>query len=285
MSDQQRDPRGSEHAIAAALLVACLGGAGFAAVYVLGGQTQLEGVTLGVAFAGLAAGLALWAKRLVPSGRHVEEHEGFSSGEADQYAVTSRITGLARPRRRGLVGLLGLAIGTIALAALFPLRSLMRLRGTNPSQALATSSWRPGLRLVTPEGEPVRAEDISSDTMRIVYPEGHPKAADSPAFLVRLDPARVPPESARPGQLDGVVAHSLLCTHAGCAVSLYEQTTGQVLCPCHQSVFDLLHGGKPVAGPAGRALPSLPVRVGADGYLYATGDFTSPPGPGYWSRP
>ncbi len=81
-----------------------------------------------------------------------------------------------------------------------------------------------------------------------------------------------------------MVAYSLLCTHAGCPVALYEQGTGRMLCPCHQSAFDLLAGAEPIAGPAGRPLPGLPIAVDTDGYLVARGDFTAPPGPGFWSR-
>ena len=53
-------------------------------------------------------------------------------------------------------------------------------------------------------------------------------------------------------------------------------------CPCHQSTFDLLDGAKPVAGPAGRPLPQLPLAIDKDGYLVAQRDFTEPVGPGFW---
>jgi ubiquinol-cytochrome c reductase iron-sulfur subunit len=84
--------------------------------------------------------------------------------------------------------------------------------------------------------------------------------------------------------VDGIIAYSKLCTHAGCPVGLYVQQLGELLCPCHQSVFDILAGATPVAGPAARPLPQLPIAVGADGTLVARGDFSAPVGPGYWSR-
>jgi ubiquinol-cytochrome c reductase iron-sulfur subunit len=73
-----------------------------------------------------------------------------------------------------------------------------------------------------------------------------------------------------------------MCTHAGCPVGLYEQTSRQLFCPCHQSVFDVRDAGRAVAGPAGRALPQLPIRVTADDHIVATGDFDGQPGPTFW---
>jgi ubiquinol-cytochrome c reductase iron-sulfur subunit len=274
-----------EWAILAAFGVAVAGAAVFAAAYVMGGQTQILGTALGVAFAGLATGLTVWARHLVQSGGFVEEHEGFASSEAETADVTDRITAVAHPHRRGLLGMLAFAIVSLGAAALFPLRSLLQPRGDYPVRQLSETVWgkRP-FRLVDADERPVRLADVTSQTVLTVFPQGHRNSGDAPAFLVRLDPARFSAKPPAP-DINGVVAYSLLCTHAGCPVSLYEQTTGKMLCPCHQSVFDLLAGGRPTAGPAARALPGLPIAVDAAGFLYATGDFTGPPGPGYWSRP
>jgi ubiquinol-cytochrome c reductase iron-sulfur subunit len=84
---------------------------------------------------------------------------------------------------------------------------------------------------------------------------------------------------------DGLVAYSKVCTHAGCPVGLYEAEPNQLLCPCHQSAFDVLRGAKPVLGPAARALPQLPLRIDAAGLVVAEGDFSSPVGPSWWNRP
>jgi Rieske Fe-S protein len=44
----------------------------------------------------------------------------------------------------------------------------------------------------------------------------------------------------------------------------------QVLqCPCHQSRYDPKHGARVVFGPAPRALPALPLKVGDDSLLVA----------------
>jgi ubiquinol-cytochrome c reductase iron-sulfur subunit len=61
-----------------------------------------------------------------------------------------------------------------------------------------------------------------------------------------------------------------------------------LLCPCHQSQFDVLADAKPVFGPATRSLPKLPldVLIGKDGrqYFYARTDYHEPIGPGFWER-
>ena len=85
--------------------------------------------------------------------------------------------------------------------------------------------------------------------------------------------------------MDGIVAFSKVCTHAGCPVGLYRSSSRELLCPCHQSTFDVLDGCRPVFGPAARSLPHLALEVGDDGYLMAQHDYTEPIGPGYWNRP
>jgi ubiquinol-cytochrome c reductase iron-sulfur subunit len=276
--------RGAIRRIRVAFAVTVAGAAGFAVAYSLGGNTQLLGVALAVAFAGLAYGLAAWGRTLLPSGGFVEERPPLSVPTGERALLAQAVHGPESPlRRRGLVGMLLVGVGSIGVAMLFPLRSLLSFRRPDPVTSLRRTAWGPGVRLVTPDGVPVRAADVAAGTIQIVVPEGHTKDGDAPAFVVRLDPARFrkPPAA---GDVNGVVAYSLLCTHAGCPVGLYEQTTGRMLCPCHQSAFDLWGGAQPVAGPAARPLPGLPIVVDAQGYLRARGDFTAPPGAGFWSR-
>lgn len=61
---------------------------------------------------------------------------------------------------------------------------------------------------------------------------------------------------------DGVVAMDLVCTHAGCPLTL--QGTA-IRCRCHGGAFDL--EGRPVAGPPTSPLLRLPV-VERDGVWY-----------------
>ena len=81
-----------------------------------------------------------------------------------------------------------------------------------------------------------------------------------------------------------LIAYSKICTHAGCPVGLYQAQSGLLLCPCHQSTFEVADGAKPIFGPATRSLPQLPLGTDADGYLIATGDFSAPIGPGFWDQ-
>jgi ubiquinol-cytochrome c reductase iron-sulfur subunit len=117
-------------------------------------------------------------------------------------------------------------------------------------------------------------------------PEGRLDASDAQALLIRMTPDELVPQAGRESwSPDGFIAYSKLCTHAGCPIGLYEQSTGRLFCPCHQSVFEARQGAKPTAGPATRPLPQLPLSVDEEGFLRAGGDFPEPVGPGFWDRP
>jgi ubiquinol-cytochrome c reductase iron-sulfur subunit len=126
-------------------------------------------------------------------------------------------------------------------------------------------------------------------SLQTVFPAvpGGRRAPDTPTMLIRLRPGQT--ITHRPGQEDfgwqDYVAYSKICTHAGCPVSLYEQQTGRILCPCHQSQFQLSRDAEPVFGPAARPLPALAITVDEDGYFVAKGDFVEPIGPSFWERP
>jgi len=278
-----RPPR-PERRIAAAFGLTAAAAIGFAAVYWQGGQTQLEGVLLAVAFAGLAYGLGAWSARLMPQGPFVEEHEPFGSSRRQRAAFAAEFEEdvQAISRRRFLGRTLVLAVGALGAALLFPLRSL----GPRPGRALYQTPWRAGAQAVTADGRPVRAADLAVGSVLTVFPAGHVEAGDSAALLIRVDADVLRPAPERAGwSPQGLVAHSKLCTHAGCPVGLYEQGSNLLFCPCHQSVFDLLDRARPISGPAARPLPQLPIEITADGYVRARGDFEGPVGPGFWSRP
>jgi quinol---cytochrome c reductase iron-sulfur subunit len=91
------------------------------------------------------------------------------------------------------------------------------------------------------------------------------------------------PENAH-SMYGNLVAYSKICTHAGCPASLYEQQTNILLCPCHQSQFDIANNARPIFGPATRRLPMLPITVDNEGFLVAKSDYQQPVGPGFWER-
>ncbi len=268
--------------ILVALGIAIVAAVAVTVVYALGGQPQLEGALLGLALGGVAVALIVFARRMLPGGHFVQVREDLPGTADERASVASAFSTGAEPmeRRSLMVKMFGLAMGALGLAALFPIRSL----GTRPGSSLQHTDWKPGTRVVTKNGQPVRVDELDVNTILTVFPEDHPDSADSQTILLRLPSGvRVP----GPGDwtVEGVVAFSKICTHAGCPVSLYQAETQELFCPCHQSTFSVPQGAKPTFGPAARSLPQLPIGVDGQGFVVAKGDFTEPVGPGFWSRP
>ena len=267
----------------AGFVLAILGGIGAAVVYAVGGQPQAEGILLAIALGGIGAGLALWAKRLIPTEIVVEDRPVLGARDEELAAIES---GFAErdplPRRRVLSTLLVGSLGALGVALLFPIRSL----GPSPGRGLKQTAWRGGgLRLVTADGSPVAASDLNVNGVVTVFPEGHIEDEDSQALLLHLEQGVFQPVAGREDWgVNDQVAFSKVCTHAGCPVGLFEEQRNQLLCPCHQSTFDVARACEPVFGPATRPLPQLPLSVDDDGFLIATGDFSGPIGPGFWDR-
>jgi ubiquinol-cytochrome c reductase iron-sulfur subunit len=270
-------------AVAAAFGASVLASAGLAIVYIAGGSPPIEGALLLVALGGIGVGLVLWAKRFLPVGDDMQEREPLSS-TPDERARASDSFGAGADlvaRRRLLVRLAAAALGALGIAALFPIRSL----GRAPGGALFHTRWRAGVRAVDASGMPVQAASITPGTVVTVFPEGYVGAADSQTLLIGLGPGVYRPVAGREDWApEGVVGYSKICTHVGCPVGLYQPSEHLLFCPCHQSAFDVLAGARPVAGPAARPLPQLPLTIDTAGYVIAQGDFPEPVGPGFWDR-
>ncbi|MGH2788338.1 MAG: Rieske 2Fe-2S domain-containing protein [Actinomycetota bacterium] len=267
--------------IAASFAVSALASVAVAIVYAFGGQVQLEGALLGVALGGLAVGLIQWAKEMMPGGHYVQERERSLGQPSAQVEVEdSFVEGEEGIERRSfLTKMLGVALGALGLAALFPIRSL----GSRPGRSLFVTEWEEGSRLVTLDGTPVRPDDLAVGGVLTVFPDRFTQPADAQTLLIRLDSDEYEPVPGREGWApEGFVAFSKICTHAGCPVGLYQPTNHELLCPCHQSVFNVLEGARPLSGPAERALPQLPLAIDEEGYLIAQGDYQEPVGPGFW---
>jgi len=189
-------------------------------------------------------------------------------------AATEEIT-----RRRFLTRLLAGAGAILAAALVLPAFSL----GPQPGTDLFRTAWRRGLRLVDSGNRPVRPGELVLDSVTTVFPQGFVGRADSQTLLIKVRPSDLELPTGREAWVpEGCVAYSKVCTHAGCPVGLYRAKEHLLLCPCHQSTFDVLRGAVPVFGPAARPLPQLPIEVDAEGYLAALGDFPDPIGPGFW---
>lgn len=277
--------------IAALLACSGAGSIAFATIYSLGADTQLEGLAAVVALGCLAAAIVVWERSVVPQDADVEEREPLPSAPAERDAAVETFDAgfdTVVARGRWLLVMLGGAVGTLVLAALFPIRSLTPAIGNK----LAQTAWRAGLRLVRSDGTALRVDDLAVDSVVTAFPEGYVGSdherdmATAAVMLVRVPAGKIELSPDRAGWApDGCLAYSKVCTHAGCPVGLYRASAHELFCPCHQSTFDVLRDGKVLFGPAARPLPQLPIAVRADGFLIAQGDFSGPIGPGYWDRP
>ena len=273
-----------ERPVAIALVASIVGALGLFGVYAAGGQPQLEGILLFLALGGLGVALMLWARGLMTSITDETQDRHAPASPSDVDSATAAVEeGVEEIRRRRFLSrLLFAAAGALGLAALFPVRSL----GGSPGNELAETAWRPGSRLVTIDGDPLTVDALEVEGFTTVFPEDAVGSSDAQAVLIRVDPTLLElSEEQLAATADGYIAYSKLCTHAGCPLGLYLAATHELRCPCHQSTFAVLDGAKPVYGPAARALPQLPIEVGDDGFLRATGDFTEPAGPSYWNMP
>lgn len=269
--------RGAERLATVALLASAAGSAGFVTAYVLDGGPQVLGGALFVALAGIALALSTWALRLVPREVVAQPRPPMTPPEEDRDAAAQTVT-QPLARRGFLVRLLGLALGALGVAAAVPIASL----GPAAGQTLRRTAWRAGARIVTAEGVPVDLDALPVGGSVTIFPQGATDDVHSQAVLIRLAEEDVPGATGSGETAGGYIAFSQICTHAGCPVGLYEQVSRRLLCPCHQSVFDVRDGAKPVGGPATRALPQLPLALAADGGLVARGDFPEPPGAASW---
>lgn len=258
-------------------------------------------IGLGISFSLLAIGIAAvhWGKTIM-SDKEGIDHRHPTRGtvetrdraveifrEADQESGFSRRTLI----RNGLIG---------ALIA-FPLPAIALFRGLapmdeDPNNLMKHTMWKEGLKLTRdPTGIPIKASEVTIGSAFQVIPEGlvdlpeHEmldEKAKAAVLLVRMKPEDLhwTSEERKSWSYDGIVAYSKICTHVGCPVALYEQQTHHLLCPCHQSQFDIANECAVIFGPAARPLPQLPITVDADGYLVALSDFTEPVGPSFWER-
>ncbi|MHA7262176.1 cytochrome bc1 complex Rieske iron-sulfur subunit [Arthrobacter sp. TMN-37] len=248
---------------------------------------------LGTAFAmlGIGIGAVHWGKTLMPDHELTDDrHPPQEKDRAEAEAIVNTILDESGIKRRPLIrnSLIGAAM-LIPLPAIFIFRDL----GPLPGNALRHTLWEAGTRLTRdPSGTPIKASDVTIGSAFHVIPEGLNEAenkleekAKAVVLLMRLDPESLNPSEGREDWgYDGIVAYSKICTHVGCPVALYEQQTHHLLCPCHQSTFDLAQECKVIFGPAARPLPQLPIAVDDEGYLVAQSDFQEPVGPSFWER-
>jgi ubiquinol-cytochrome c reductase iron-sulfur subunit len=300
--------RRAERVVAACFTLTFLAGCGFVAAYVgLGVHTVNKtlrsnlalGTSLSVTLLALGLGALIWVRYLMPDVETVQERHDLRSDEKERQATeayfkegTANSQFVKRPlvRRTLMLGTLPLLAAPVVL-----LRDL----GPQPGTSLRHTVWSPGRRLlVYGTNQPISpAEFTAPGSMISIVPDGFEDDADAltkaAVILIKFQPGELHIPTRYAGStlvgtmnwtVDNIVAYSKICTHVGCPVALYEQTTHHILCPCHQSTFDAPTGATVIFGPAARPLPQLPLTTDSSGYLVAKSDFTEPVGPSFWER-
>jgi ubiquinol-cytochrome c reductase iron-sulfur subunit len=250
------------------------------------------GLALSLFFIGMGA--IHWAKTLMPDNEVTVQRHQFRSSEEDRDALVQTAkegAAAAGLGRRSLIKRsLGLSLGLVGLSPLLLLRDL----GPLPKDSLTKTSWKAGTRLVTDPGDrPIKPEDLEVGAVAQVLPAMLPgqesrslnDIGKDAVLLIRLRPEEFNLDAERLSWThEGIIAFSKICSHMGCAVALYEQQTKHLLCPCHQSTFDVTRAAKVLFGPAARPLPQLALALDSEGYLVAKQPFSEPIGPSFWER-
>ena len=284
-----RRPELVEQVIAVLFVVGIILCLGFGVAYWQNWAPWTLGATMGGGLSFLGIGLIAWGKYLMPRGPFVEERHTLANSEADRNAFAAAIVergGSVIKRRKFLGGLLGTGVGIFSVVAAFP---LVRSLGPMPKGTLFHTDWKKGTFLVDITGRRVNVSDLAIGSIVTVFPEGKQNTDNGQAVdqtvLIRLSNQDYTTKKGRETWApQGYVAYSKLCTHLGCPVGLYEQELELLVCPCHQSMFNVANGAIPTFGPAPRPLPQLPLMVDPMGYLQSQSDFTEPVGPGFWER-
>jgi ubiquinol-cytochrome c reductase iron-sulfur subunit len=261
----------------------------------------------------IGIGLIQWARKLMGDHEIVEMRHPARSSDEDRTETLRALTigteesGIARRPlvRNSLLGAMGILLAPVVvlLRDLGPTPNQVAKDKAYPGAGIEHTVWDTGMRVVRDVvGTPIRPGDLEIGDLLNAEPElvfevdadGEPVLEGVPLQIAKSKGAvvlvRMDPDDNKPGPgredwaVDGILCYSKICTHVGCPISLNERKTHHLLCPCHQSTFDLADAAKVVFGPAARPLPQLPLMVDDDGYLVAQSDFKEPVGPSYWER-
>jgi ubiquinol-cytochrome c reductase iron-sulfur subunit len=298
----------AERVVVACFLLTFIAGCGFVAAYVgLGVHTVDKtlrsnlalGLSMSVMFLALGLGALVWVRQLMPNLEVTQQRHDLRSPEKQRQATeayfkegTANSEFVKRPlvRRTLMLATLPLLAAPVVL-----LRDL----GPQPGTSLRHTVWSPGRRLlVQGTNQPITPEEFSAPgSMITIVPDGYQDDLDAltkaAVILIKFRPGELHIPTRHQGStlvgtmnwtVDNIVAYSKICTHVGCPVALYEQTTHHILCPCHQSTFEATTGATVIFGPAARPLPQLPMTTDSSGFLVARSDFTEPVGPSFWER-
>src|SRR5580692_3977474 len=280
MGDAAKNPDRTEKIIGLILFLSIAFFAVAGAAYVQNWSPWTFGGALGAGLFALGFGLTAWGKYLMPQGPFVEERHTLASTPEERDSMSAALverSAVVVKRRKVLGGLFAAGATVFGIVAAFP---LIRSLGPLPGTSLETTGWRKGMVLVDSTGRPVRRDTLIVGGIMTVYPQDtvdpqngfitdQGQAVDQ-TVLIRVSDEPFTTEPGRENWTpDGYVAYSKLCTHLGCPVGLYEQDLELLVCPCHQSMFNVRNGAVPEFGPAPRPLPQMHLGYNEDGYLIA----------------
>ncbi|HEY3843711.1 MAG TPA: Rieske 2Fe-2S domain-containing protein [Acidimicrobiales bacterium] len=289
LGDAARNPERVQNIIAVVFVLAIVMLAGFGAAYWQNWNPWILGGTMGAGLFLLGFGMTAWGKYLMPQGPFVEERHVLAGTDAEREsmaaALVERSTVVVK-RRRMLGGLFAVGSGIFGIVAIFP---LLRSLGPVPGTSFEKTDWRKGSILVDSNGRAVHKDTLVSGGIMTVFPRGHQNNIQAQSMdqtvLIRVgDVGFTTMKGRETWAPEGYVAYSKMCTHLGCPVGLYEQELELLVCPCHQSMFNVRNGAVPQFGPAPRPLPQLPLAFNSDGYLMAQAGYDEAVGPGFWER-
>jgi ubiquinol-cytochrome c reductase iron-sulfur subunit len=289
LGDMARNPARAEAIVAGIFVLAIVLVAGFGAAYWQNWNPWILGGTMGAGLFLLGFGLTAWGKYLMPQGPFVEERHVLRSTDDERTAMAAALverSTVVVKRRMLLGGLFALGSGIFGLVALFP---LLRSLGPLPKDSLDTTDWKRGSVLVDSNGVPVRKDSLVPGGIITVFPKEFyndiANQAIDQTVVIRVGRDDFTTMKGRETWApDGYVAYSKMCTHLGCPVGLYEQELELLVCPCHQSMFNVRNGAVPEFGPAPRPLPQLPLMWNEDGLLTAQSGYDQAVGPGFFER-
>ena len=263
----------------------------------IGTNNAALGLTFGLAIFFIGTGLIQWSKKLMSAQEYAQErHPLASPPEARELAVAEFNAGVEDSGFNRKI----IRRSMLMAMSLFPIPLIVMLRdlGPLPGTALTTTNWVKGMRVVLDiTAAPIRPSDIPIGGIVSAMPESLPEIQETTGtqnarakdvvILVRMKPEDIAKQQNPPGETwdyHGIMCFSKICTHVGCPIALYEQRTHHLLCPCHQSTFDLADGANVIFGPAARELPQLPITVDDEGFIVAQAPFNQPIGPSFWER-
>ena len=289
MQPKAKRPEGVERRIIVLFFLGLVSFAAFIFFFWQDSKAWYLATSFAAGFMFLGVGLVAWGKYLMPQGPFMEERHPHRGTDEEREALAAVVVdrgGGTLKRRKVLGGMLAAALGVFTLGAA---ALLLRGLGPLPKKTLTKTNWKQGTYAVDSTGRRIHQDDLGIGSIVTVFPEGLQDNPDSQAqdqtVIIRVSNADV---VTKPGRTTwaplGYVGYSKLCTHLGCPVGLYEQQLQLLVCPCHQSMFNVMNGAIPQFGPAPRPLPQLPLEFDSAGYLRAQRGYDQPVGPGFWER-